>query len=275
MANIKAKKYYSYAKINLFLHILNKRTDGYHNLQTWFTFLDLKDQLIFSFNNSREINISSNISIATKQDNLVYKAIKKFQQSYRVQDIGVDIEIKKNIPMGAGLGGGSSNAATTLIALRDYYLPQLSNQEMIPLAAKLGADVPIFVYGKSAWAEGIGEILYHKDFSPQYALLIKPDIHISTKEFFSSEDLIKSSVLISKDLGFDKSIMHNDFENVFYAKYPEFSQYLKELDSDFRMTGTGSCFYLLSADKNKLEQLARKINKPLDKWLVKTLNYVY
>lgn len=138
MANIKAKKYYSYAKINLFLHILNKRTDGYHNLQTWFTFLDLKDQLTFSFNNSREINISSNISIAAKQDNLVYKAIKKFQQSYRVQDIGVDIEIKKNIPMGAGLGGGSSNAATTLIALRDYYLPQLSNEEMIPLAAKLG-----------------------------------------------------------------------------------------------------------------------------------------
>ncbi|MDE4982606.1 4-(cytidine 5'-diphospho)-2-C-methyl-D-erythritol kinase, partial [Francisella tularensis subsp. holarctica] len=76
--------------------------------------------------------------------------------------------------------------------------------------------------------------------SPQYALLIKPDIHISTKEFFTSEDLLKSSVLISKDLGFDKSIMHNDFENVCYAKYPEFSQYLKELDSDFRMTGTGS-----------------------------------
>ncbi|MDE4940843.1 4-(cytidine 5'-diphospho)-2-C-methyl-D-erythritol kinase, partial [Francisella tularensis subsp. holarctica] len=77
------------------------------------------------------------------------------------------IEIKKNIPMGAGLGGGSSYAATTLIALRDFYLPQLSNEEMIPLAVKLGADVPIFVYGKSAWAEGIGEILYHKDFSPQ------------------------------------------------------------------------------------------------------------
>ncbi|MDE4940307.1 4-(cytidine 5'-diphospho)-2-C-methyl-D-erythritol kinase, partial [Francisella tularensis subsp. holarctica] len=103
---MKAKKYYSYAKINLLLHKLNKRTDGYHNLQTWFTFLDLIDQLTFSFNNSREINISSNISIAANQDNLVYKAIKKFQQSYRVQDIGFDIEIKKHIPMGAGLGGG-------------------------------------------------------------------------------------------------------------------------------------------------------------------------
>ena len=274
MANIKAKKYYSHAKINLFLHILNKRTDGYHNLQTWFTFLDLKDQLTFSFNNSAEINISSNIKIAEKQDNLVYKAIKKFQQSYSMQNIGVDIEIKKNIPMGAGLGGGSSNAATTLIALRDHYLPKLSNEEMIPLAAKLGADVPIFVYGKSAWAEGIGEILYHKDFNPQYALLIKPDIHISTKEFFESESLVKSKNILPRDLSFNTKVMHNDFENVFFAKYPEFSQYLKELDSYFRMTGTGSCFYLLSVDKNKLEQLARKINKPLDKWLVKTLNYV-
>lgn len=275
MANIKPKNYQSYAKINLFLHILNKRDDGYHNLQTWFTFLDLKDHLSFRFNNSSNIEITSNIQIASKEDNLIYKAVKEFQKAYKIDSVGVDIEIKKNIPMGAGLGGGSSNAATTLIALRDYYLPQLSNEEMIPLAAKLGADVPIFVYGKSAWAEGIGEILCHKDFDPQYALLIKPDIHISTKEFFTSEDLIKSTVLISKNLGFDKSIMHNDFENVFYAKYPEFSQYLKELDSDFRMTGTGSCFYLLSADKNKLEQLARKINKPLDKWLVKTLNYVY
>ena len=275
MANIKAKKYYSYAKINLFLHILNKRADGYHNLQTWFTFLDLKDQLTFSFNDSREINISSNINIASKQDNLVYKAIKRFQQSYGVQDIGANIEIKKNIPMGAGLGGGSSNAATTLITLRDYYLPELSNEEMIPLATKLGADVPIFLYGKSAWAEGIGEILHHKDFSPQYALLIKPDIQINTKEFFASEKLIKTTELISKDLDFDESIMHNDFENIFYTKYPEFSKHLKELDSSFRMTGTGSCFYLLSTDKNKLEQLARKIDKSLDKWLVRTLNYVY
>ena len=275
MANIKAKKYCSYAKINLFLHILNKRADGYHNLQTWFTFLDLKDQLTFSFNDSREINISSNINIASKQDNLVYKAIKRFQQSYSVQDIGANIEIKKNIPMGAGLGGGSSNAATTLITLRDYYLPELSNEEMIPLATKLGADVPIFLYGRSAWAEGVGEILHHNDFSPQYALLIKPDIHINTKEFFASEKLIKTTELISKDLDFDENIMHNDFENIFYAKYPEFSEYLKELDSSFRMTGTGSCFYLLSMDKNKLEQLARKIDKSLDKWLVRTLNYVY
>ncbi|MED7789111.1 4-(cytidine 5'-diphospho)-2-C-methyl-D-erythritol kinase [Francisella sp. 19X1-34] len=275
MADLRYKEYKSFAKINLFLHILNKRDDGYHNLQTWFTLLDLKDDLKFRFNDSSEIKISSNIEISSKADNLIYKAIKEFQKAFSIRHIGVDIELSKQIPMGAGLGGGSSNAATTLMAMRDFYIPNLPNQDMMEIAAKLGADVPIFLYGKSAWAEGIGDKLYHKNFEEQYVLLIKPNIHISTKEFFESKDLIKTTTNLSKDLGFDKKLMHNDFENVFFAKYPQFNQYLKDLDSNFRMTGTGSCFYLLSQDKDKLQQLARKIDKPLDKWVLKTLNYAY
>ncbi|MBK2278422.1 4-(cytidine 5'-diphospho)-2-C-methyl-D-erythritol kinase [Francisella philomiragia] len=275
MANIKLKNYQSYAKINLFLHILNKRDDGYHNLQTWFTFLDLKDHISFRFNNSNKIEITSNIQIASKEDNLIYKAVKEFQKVYKIESVGVEIDIIKNIPMGAGLGGGSSNAATTLIALRDYYLPELSNEQMIPLATKLGADVPIFVYGRSAWAEGIGDVLYSKDFEQQYVLLVKPNIHISTKEFFESESLVKTKNMLPRDLSFDTSVMHNYFENVFFAKYPKFKSQLDEIDQDFRMTGTGSCFYLLSKDLNKLQQLARKVDKSLDKWVVKTLNYAY
>jgi 4-diphosphocytidyl-2-C-methyl-D-erythritol kinase len=275
MAAISIKKYQSFAKINLFLHILNQREDGYHNLQSWFTFINLKDDITFSFNDSKEINISSNLDIGSKEDNLIYKAIKKFEQIYKVQDIGVDIKLVKNIPMGAGLGGGSSNAATTLMALRDFYLPELSNRDMLGIAAKLGADVPIFLYGRSAWAEGVGEILYPKDFSTQYVLLIKPDIHISTKAFFTSEKLIKTKYKLAKDSNFDKSTMHNDFENVFAEKYPQFTDYLGSIDSNFRMTGTGSCFYLLSSDQDKLQQVARKIDKSLDKWMLKTLNYAY
>ncbi|WP_150467170.1 4-(cytidine 5'-diphospho)-2-C-methyl-D-erythritol kinase [Francisella sp. SYW-9] len=275
MADLRYREYNSLAKINLFLHILNKRDDGYHNLQTWFTFLDLKDNLRFRFNDSSKINISSNIVISSKTDNLVYKAIKGFQKTFGIGNVGVDIELVKQIPMGAGLGGGSSNAAIALMAMRDFYMPGLSNQDMLELAAKLGADVPIFLYGKSAWAEGIGDKLYHKDFKEQYVLLIKPNIHISTKEFFESKDLIKTTTNLSKDQSFDKKLMRNDFENVFFAKYPQFDQYLKDLDTNFRMTGTGSCFYLLSQDEDKLQQLARKIDKPLDKWVVKTLNYAY
>ena len=196
MAIMKTIKYDSFAKINLFLHILNKRSDSYHNLQTWFTFVDLKDNLIFSFNDSVEINISSSQSIGSKEDNLIYKAIKAFQNTYKIESVGVDVNLTKNIPMGAGLGGGSSNAATTLMAMRDYYRPDISNIEMITLATKLGADVPIFLYGRSAWAEGVGEILHQKDFKEQYVLLVKPNIHVSTKEFFSSKKLIKNDILL-------------------------------------------------------------------------------
>lgn len=275
MAGLDIRSYKSFAKINLFLHILNKREDEYHNLQSWFTFLDLHDELTFSFNDSGQINISSNLSIASKEDNLIYKAIKKFEQTYRVQCSGVDVDVVKNIPMGAGLGGGSSNAAVTLMAMRDHYLPELSNQEMIPLGTELGADVPIFLYGKSAWAEGVGEILHPKDFKSKYALLIKPDIHISTKEFFESQMLIMRDKLLSKDSDLDLETMHNDFESVFFAKYPDFAKELRSVDGRFRMTGTGSCFYLLDDDKEKLQQLARKIDKSLDKWLVKTVNYAH
>ncbi len=275
MADLKAIAYNSYAKINLFLHILNKRDDGYHNLQTWFTFVDLKDELSFEFNDSNNITISSNIGISSKEDNLVYKAIKLFQQEYNLSNIGVDIHVNKNIPMGAGLGGGSSNAATTLIAMRDYFKPELENTDMLHLATKLGADVPIFLYGKSAWAEGIGEVLHAKGFNQTYALLIKPDIHISTKEFFSSENLVKHTKLLSKNSELDHSVMSNSFEQVFYSLYPEFRAYIKALDSNITMTGTGSCFYLLSDNKSYLEEVVTKIDKSLDKWLVKTLNYVY
>jgi len=271
----KLNTYNSYAKINLFLHILNKREDGYHNLQTWFTFVDLKDEITFKFNDSNSITVTSNITISSKEDNLIYKAIRLFQREYKVANVGVDVYINKNIPMGAGLGGGSSNAAVTLVAMRDNYKPEIKNTDMLHLATKLGADVPIFLYGKSAWAEGIGEMLYHKDFKETYALLIKPNIHISTKEFFVSKELTKHTALLSKNSKLNRSIMNNSFEQVFFALYPEFKDYINTLDKSITMTGTGSCFYLLSDDKSYLEKLATKIDKSLDKWLVKTLNYVY
>ena len=271
----KQNTYNSYAKINLFLHILNKRDDGYHNLQTWFTFVDLKDELAFEFNDSDNISITSNVTISSKEDNLVYKAIKLFQKEYSLDNVGVDIRVNKKIPMGAGLGGGSSNAATTLIAMRDHYKPEIENTDMLHLGTKLGADVPIFLYGKSAWAEGIGDVLYHKNFKETYALLIKPDIHISTKEFFCSKKLIKHTRLLSVDSEFDRAAMSNSFEDVFFSLHPEFKAYIDALDENIRMTGTGSCFYLLSDDKAYLEQIATKVDKYLDKWLVKILNYVY
>ena len=271
----KQNTYNSYAKINLFLHILNKRDDGYHNLQTWFTFVDLKDELKFEFNDSDNITVTSNVNISSKEDNLVYKAIKLFQKEYSLNNVGANIIVNKNIPMGAGLGGGSSNAATTLIAMRDYYKLEIKNTDMLHLGAKLGADVPIFLYGKSAWAEGIGDVLHDKDLRETYALLIKPDTHISTKEFFSSKELIKHTELLPKCSELDRSKMGNSFQKVFFSKHPEFESYINTLDKSITMTGTGSCFYLLSDDRAYLEKIATKVDKTLDKWLVKTLNYIH
>ena len=267
--------YDSYAKINLFLHVNSKRADGYHNLQTWFTFVDLKDELSFEFNNSGIINIKSNKSISQKEDNLIYKAIDIFREAYAIHHVGVNVDVTKNIPMGAGLGGGSSNAATTLIAMRDYCDKSISNVDMICMGSKLGADVPIFLYGQSAWAEGIGDILSPKRFEPCHILLVKPDVHVSTKDFFESKSLIQTVSYIDKDDEFDLSSTNNDFENVFYENFPSIKKHLMGVDEGFRMTGTGSCFYLLSKDRVKLEKIATKIDKSLDKWLVKTLNYVY
>ncbi|MFC4892276.1 4-(cytidine 5'-diphospho)-2-C-methyl-D-erythritol kinase [Pseudofrancisella aestuarii] len=275
MASMRGREYLSFAKINLFLHVLDKRDDGYHNLQTWFQFIDLKDRLYFEFNNSNLITIKSNKTISSEKDNLVYKAIRLFQETYAISAIGLDVFIEKNIPMGAGLGGGSSNAAVTLMAMRDKYRPDISNADMLDLGKKLGADVPIFLFGKSAWAEGIGEKLFSKNYKEQYALLIKPDIHISTKEFFNSQYLVKHESLISRELDLDRRVMKNDFEVVFLKMFPEFKNRLSVAEAQFYMTGTGSCFYVLSDNKYQLEKVATKIDKDLDKWLVKTLNYVY
>ena len=268
-----AKSYKSPAKVNLFLHVLNKRVDGYYNLQTWFQFVDLKDRLEFHQNGYGVVNISSNVDIGLLEDNLIYKAIRAFEKQYQLTNVGIDVIIHKNIPMGAGLGGGSSNAATTLMAMRDFYRPELKNEDMLELGKSLGADVPIFLYGKSAWAEGIGEKFTTKPYKEQYALLIKPDIHISTADFFSSPNLTKHMSLISKDSSLNMATMINDFEAVFFARYPEFSEELSQTGLDFRMTGTGSCFFALSEDRALLEKVARKMNNSLDKWVVKTLNY--
>jgi len=269
------KKYNSYAKINLFLHVLDKRNDGYHNLQTWFVFVDLKDKLTFSFNDSGIINISSNVDISQIEDNLVYKAIRGFANTYGIESVGVDIYIDKNIPMGAGLGGGSSNAAVALLAMRDFYRLNIQNKDMLVLGKSLGADVPIFLHGKSAWAEGIGEILYDKPYPEKYILLVKPDIHISTSDFFSSPSLQKHSMKISKDSELDKQTMKNDFEEVFFARYPEYKKIFDSTGLDFCMTGTGSCFFALSENLSQLQKVAMKMDKGLDKWVLKTVNCVH
>nr|MCH9743763.1 4-(cytidine 5'-diphospho)-2-C-methyl-D-erythritol kinase [Gammaproteobacteria bacterium] len=144
------------AKLNLFLHVLRKRDDGYHDIQTVFQFIDVSDQLSFRLRNDADICLTPRLMGLATRDNLIYKAATLLQQHAGCER-GVDILFEKNIPMGAGLGGGSSDAATTLIALNKIWNLNLVETELLQLARKLGADVPIFVHGRTSWAEGVGD----------------------------------------------------------------------------------------------------------------------
>ncbi len=231
------------AKINLFLHILDRRDDGYHNLQTLFQLLDCGDQLSFTANKNSDINVLSHLDEVAAEDNLVYKAAKALQQATGCQ-WGCDIELEKKLPMGAGLGGGSSNAATTLVALNDLWQCGLTLDELAIIGRQLGADVPVFIHGNSAFAEGIGDQLTPVQLSDFWYLVVTPDIKVSTAEIFSHPELTRNSPPI-KIRALLEEQYRNDCQSVVEALYPPVKQLLQWLQrfKNPLMTGTGASVF--------------------------------
>ena len=178
------------AKINLFLHITGQRDDSYHLLQTAFQFLDYGDVLQFGVHDNPSISLSTAIDGVDDEDNLIIRAARALQASANIQQ-GVNITIEKRLPIGGGLGGGSSNAATTLLALNQLWQCHLSKTELAQLGLTLGADVPIFLHGEAAWAEGVGEQLSPISPPEPWYAVIAPDCHVSTAEVFSSQELTR------------------------------------------------------------------------------------
>ena len=233
------------AKLNLFLHIVGRRADGYHELQTVFQFVDLCDQLSFRITASSHIVLSGDCCDVNTVDNLVSKAARALQQAAG-HDQGVEITLQKNIPVGAGLGGGSSDAATTLLALNHLWQTGLSLHELAKIGAQLGADVPIFVHGHAAWAEGIGDRLTPiEPFEPCY-LIIKPDCSVATAEIFCHEQLTRHTtpIKIARFLG-QPNTCQNDCLGVVHQLYPQVKAAMQWLDefSAARLTGTGACVF--------------------------------
>ena len=185
--------YLSPAKINLFLHINSKRDDGYHNLQTIFQLLDFYDEINFSVREDGEINRTLGNEDIPLANDLMIKSAKKLQKLSGV-NLGVDIRIIKKIPSGGGLGGGSSNAATTLMALNQLWSLELTKQQLIAIGKGIGADVPVFIEGQSSWAEGIGEILYPLNLPKYFYLVVSINKHVSTQEIFSHKALTMTPV---------------------------------------------------------------------------------
>ena len=238
------------AKINLFLHILGKRPDGYHNIQTAFQFLNFADQLTFSLRTDGEIKLSTCVDIPSEK-NLIFRAAKLLQQQADC-NFGADITINKQIPLGAGLGGGSSDAATTLLALNQLWQCHYDLGKLAKLGSTLGADVPVFIYGEAAWAEGKGDQLQKISPPEGWCLLIFPPCSVSTEEIYAAQELTRNTppITISEFL---KSGGHNDCEPVVSRRYAEVNQALAWLTNfaPAKMTGTGSCVYAMFTNEQQ------------------------
>jgi len=237
------------AKLNLFLHITGRRPDGYHNLQTLFQILDWGDELRFKINNSGQISRNCNIEDISEAEDICIRAAHLLKARFDVQQ-GVHIDLIKRIPMGAGLGGGSSDAATVLFALNQLWSLGLTQQQLADLGLELGADVPVFVHGRSALGEGRGEKLQAVRLGQRFYVLVFPEISISTAEVFRHPQLKRDSKLIDMSLASLES-GRNDCEPVVMKMYPELKEIMQDLSSWGQpyMSGTGSTIFLQFDDK--------------------------
>jgi len=245
------------AKLNLNLSVLGKRIDGMHEIKTRFQLINLSDELMIKKTLSKSISVKTNLtpSIENKK-NIVFSAI-KLLSDYIGKEIHCEVDIVKNIPLGGGLGGGSSNAATALIGINFLFKLGLTSKELMQLGEKLGADVPFFIFGKNAFASGIGEILLedNKIIDDKYLLLF-PQIHSSTKELFSKWDGLNKSV--------QKSLLDNE-ENSFLPIFLDQNRDVKIIfhelckSNSFKLSGTGSTIFCAYNDISEIEKTLKKI----------------
>ncbi len=232
------------AKLNLFLHVTGRRADGYHLLQTVFRFLDFGDEVGFRMRHDGEIRRTNRISGITDDQDLTLRAA-HLLRSVSGSRMGVDIDLIKRLPVGGGLGGGSSDAATTLIALNRLWSLGISTERLQLLALELGADVPVFVFGRTAFAEGIGERLQAIYVDPAWYLVVVPQVAVSTAEIFADPELTRNSKAI-KIAAFSIAEGHNDLAPVACKRYPEIARCLKWLEQFGRaaMSGSGASVFV-------------------------------
>jgi len=260
------------AKINLFLHITGQREDGYHNLQTVFQFLDYCDYLQFSITAAPLIKLRKPLANVPDEDNLIIRAAKALQTHCHIEQ-GVEINIDKNLPMGGGLGGGSSNAATTLIALNELWKCHLSLDELAGLGLGLGADVPVFIYGFASWAEGVGEKITPIYPPEPWYIIISPNCHVSTAEVFSYPELTRDSrsITIPRFLSGEGS---NVCEDSVMNRYPPVTDAFNWLShyAKPRMTGTGACIFAAFDSENKAKEVMKKVPPQWQSFVSKSCN---
>lgn len=231
------------AKLNLFLHINGRREDGYHELQSLFQFVDHGDLLHFAITDDGHISLTPEVEGVNHDDNLIVRAAKLLQQHSGTHQ-GALIELKKQLPMGGGLGGGSSDAATTLVALNQLWQLNLSVDTLAELGLSLGADVPVFVRGLASVADGVGEKLRPVEVEEPWYLVVAPGIEVSTAEIFGAPDLIRDSAKLAQP-EFHQTQWRNDCVGAVIKRYGQVANALAWLIeyAPSQMTGTGSCIF--------------------------------
>lgn len=260
------------AKLNLFLHITDRRDDGYHLLQTIFQFLDYCDEITLSLNNDGVIRRLTDVPNVPAESDLMVKAATALQQRYAVE-AGVDLIIDKKLPMGGGLGGGSSDAATVLHGCNQLWQLGLSTAELAEIGVQLGADVPVFVHGFAAWAEGIGEKLSPVSPSEYWYFVVHPNQSISTAEIFLKEGLTRDCEPI-RIAHFLAGQTVNVFEAEVAKSCPEVAKALTWLSnySPARLTGSGSCIFAPFNDRLSAEKALAELPKKWSGFIAKGVN---
>ncbi|MBF8701146.1 4-(cytidine 5'-diphospho)-2-C-methyl-D-erythritol kinase [Pseudomonas putida] len=231
------------AKLNLWLHIIGRRADGYHELETVFQFLDHGDELSFAVRDDGVIRLHTEVEAVPHDSNLIVRAARKLQEQSGTT-MGADIWLSKVLPMGGGIGGGSSDAATTLLALAHLWQLDWDEDRLATLGLSLGADVPVFVRGHAAFAQGVGEQLTPVDPDEPWYVVLVPQVSVSTVEIFSHPQLTRDSLPL-KMRPVPEGNSRNDCQPVVEQSYPEVRNALNSLGkfTEARLTGTGSCVF--------------------------------
>ena len=260
------------AKLNLFLHITSRRDDGYHNLQTLFQFLDHGDTLHFRLRSDGQIRLLTDLPGVAADDNLIIRAARMLKQASGTP-LGADIQLDKTLPMGGGIGGGSSDAATTLLGLNTLWKTDLNLDQLAELGIRLGADVPVFVRGHAAWAEGVGEKLTPVELDEPWFLVVAPDCQVSTAEIFSDERLTRNTSPITL-AAFVAGGGRNDCLPVVTTRYPEIRNTLILLNKycEAKMTGTGSCLFGAFPNEREADKVRARLPATLRSFVARGCN---
>ena len=271
------------AKLNLFLHVTGRRADGYHLLQTLFRFIDLNDTLHFTLRADGEVRRVNALEGVPPEQDLCVRAARLLQQETGCKQ-GVDIELEKRIPMGGGLGGGSSDAATTLLALNRLWELDLSRERLMQLGLSLGADVPVFVFGENAFAEGVGEQLQAYPLPDAWYVVLCPPVHVPTAQIFTHPELTRNTISMTmralpKGQAFRVGRnegglqLKNDLQAVACSLYPAVKTHLEWLTqfAPALMTGSGACVFAEFATEAEAQAVLQQLPDAMRGFIAKGL----